>query len=558
MTSTLKRKQLGRYDTPRPLCQAIVDWAIRSPIGDILEPSAGSGVFVRSALCRLRELGIDKPEERVWACDIDPHACAQTKKVFSIDQQHVIEGDFLSLVSADGFIGRKFKCVVGNPPFVSLHRMDPEQRLRAWAMTRKLGFLINRKASLWAYFVLAAISSLEDNGNLALILPETVLHAEYAQGVLRILAKEFGRCALLSIRERCFLDGGAAERIVVLLCEDFGNRKNNQMVIIDECSTVTEAEAFLKARDYSRLSPNHLINHRAIPHLLSSVDSNAMCTLDNCKSRLLGDFAEVQIGVVTGCNKFFVLSEPDRIARRIPESALVPLLTDFRVCKGLSFQPSDWRQLRDSGKPCWLLYPRNGEKRKRILRYLGEFPEEQRIQNRTFAKREPWYIPQLGQMPDAFLQYLGTAPPRVLLSSFRATCTNSIHRVLFRKVASMLLRKAIVLSLHSSFSRLSAEFEGRAYGSGALKIEPSEAKRIRLLLPEKLDEVKLNECVRLFLKANNEGDRDAATGAVDEWLYSANATLRKSIPLNDVRSLLNAAVERRHWRPNRKGSGRSS
>lgn len=41
-------------------------------------------------------------------------------------------------------------------------------------------------------------------------------------------------------------------------------------------------------------------------------------------------------------------------------------------------------------------------------------------------------------------------------------------------------KKAIAASFLSSYSQLSAEIEGRSYGSGVLKIEPSAAKNISI------------------------------------------------------------------------------
>ncbi|MCV5803351.1 SAM-dependent methyltransferase, partial [Escherichia coli] len=70
----------------------------------------------------------------------------------------------------------------------------------------------------------------------------------------------------------------------------------------------------------------------------------------------------------------------------------------------------------------------------------------------------------------------------------RVNCTNSVHRVFFNKGVSFLRKKAISVSLLSSFSQLSAELQGRAYGSGVLKLEPSAAKRIQFLLDDNLEQ----------------------------------------------------------------------
>jgi hypothetical protein len=120
--------------------------------------------------------------------------------------------------------------------------------------------------------------------------------------------------------------------------------------------------------------------------------------------------------------------------------------------------------------------------------------------------------------------------------------------VYFHKGLSRIQRQAIVLSLHSSLSQLSAEFEGRAYGSGVLKLEPSEAKRIRLLLPDSLDAEKLTACAEAFKVANRANNPQAATDVVDEWLCSGNAMLRQKGRMDCIRSLLKNALQRRRNR----------
>ena len=553
--ATLDRKQLGRYDTPRPLSQAIVNWVVSDKSGDILEPSVGSGVFVRSIFLRLRDLGVDNPEKQVWACDIDPAACKQTKELFRDNQQHIIQANFLSIVTNTGFLGRKFRLVIGNPPFLSLHHMSVYQREQARAFAKRLNISIDRKASLWLYFIFASLQVLEEDGNLALILPEATLHTQYAKGILYEFSKSFSICNLISIRERCFLDGGASERILIFFGENFRRSKNDGHFFIKECLTVNDAEVFFESSE--RYKSQQLINKnkRVVTWFLSDIglDTKKFSQYTNFA---LGDLANIQIGVVTGANSFFLLSETKRCELKIPKSAVIPVLKSFNLIKGIIFNYSDWLDLKKAGIICWLLFPENKESRESILNYQSSYPESNRERNVTFSKRSPWYQTQIGKTPDAFFQYMGHHSFRVLLSGFSATCTNSIHRVFFNRDISLLKRKAITLSLHSSISQLSAEIEGRTYGSGVLKIEPSEAKRIRLFLPKGLDRVSINKTIKKFKWAMENNGNDTATKVVDKWLISASDGLLKEEDFENIRTNLYSVRQRRKG-PTR-DSGKSS
>jgi tRNA1(Val) A37 N6-methylase TrmN6 len=540
------RRKLGRYDTPRRLAQAIANWAIRHSTDEILEPSSGSGVFVQSALARLTRLGNPNSKKQVWACDVDPNALSQTICNTGLHPFRAWQADFLSLVDDKGAMGRRFTCVIGNPPYISLHRMPMRQRTRARKTIARLGAKLDFKASLWAYFVIAASRSLRENGRMAMILPETALHAEYARELLTQIARRFALCRLVSMRERCFLNDGTAERVVILLADSYQATETKGNIEMRECQDISETRSFLKEAIASQLTPAlPQLNGHAVPYLLREG-----CVLDvdlarAPESRRLGDIATVKIGVVTGANDFFLLSEPERKHWRLPASAVVRLLPRFLHCTGLFFGAEDWRQIRTAGKQCWLLRPKANENRKTVLRYLANYRKTDREKNVTFNKREPWYRVEMGQSAHAFLRYMGALSPRMALSRGYATCTNTIHRVYFKKGISKLQRQAIAISLHSSFTQLSAEFEGRAYGLGVLKLEPSEASRLRFLLPGDLTTSEVKERFAEVEQALRGGNRLSATAIADDWLYRCIPQLSEKLPLKSVRKTLSAAIDRR-------------
>src|SRR5260221_1928889 len=91
----IERRNLGRYDTPRPLAQALANWAVRDPSDAVLEPSCGGGVIVQSVIAKISELGGETPTRQIWACDIDPRALAETARNCSTHPAKLIRGNFL-------------------------------------------------------------------------------------------------------------------------------------------------------------------------------------------------------------------------------------------------------------------------------------------------------------------------------------------------------------------------------------------------------------------------------------------------------------------------------
>src|SRR2546426_3770305 len=57
--ATLERRMLGAFDTPEPLAEFLVSWAIRSPVDKIIDPCCGAGVFLEASAKRLLFLGAE-------------------------------------------------------------------------------------------------------------------------------------------------------------------------------------------------------------------------------------------------------------------------------------------------------------------------------------------------------------------------------------------------------------------------------------------------------------------------------------------------------------------
>jgi adenine-specific DNA methylase len=74
--------------------------------------------------------------------------------------------------------------------------------------------------------------------------------------------------------------------------------------------------------------------------------------------------------------------------------------------------------------------------------------------------------------------------PRLILNETDTTCTNAIHGLTWKKPLENKIQASLALSVFSSLGRLSAELVGRSYGGGVLKLEPREAARVVVSLPQ--------------------------------------------------------------------------
>lgn len=543
--STAERRALGRYDTPRPLAQALADWAIRDARETVLEPSCGGGVIVKSVMARRLELGAKHLADGIWACDIDPRALAETRRHLAPEKPKLVLKNFLSL-PLSAFDGTKFNVILGNPPYVRLHTMDSETREVARKSLAEPS-LLDAKASLWAYFPFHAFKMLAAGGRMGWILPEIVLHSDYGKQVLNWAKQNFQRCIAVSLRERCFLADGAKERVVILLLEGAGQQAAREIEMV-EFATANECIAALP--DLTHPKSPHLpqLNGHAVPHLVSQFAATAAQLMESSGDvKKFGDFADVRIGVVTGNNAFFLLSEDQRSLAKLGKRHFQRIVSKFtHLGEGFHFageastDSSDENSLR-----AWLLCPKPASADKRLSEYLDTYPIADIAKNKTMDKRQDWQVPQLGSVPDAFFQYMGKYGPRMVLNDASHYCTNTIHRIFFKKRLSLAKRRAICLSLHSSYSQLSAEFEGRQYGSGVLKLEPSEVGRLLFAYNDALVKA-LSKAWPKLTKDAAENGWEKTVSKIDAIVESNCLGLAKVLPAEKVRSLLTTVRQRRN------------
>ena len=538
--SLLKKRELGAYYTPPELSQVLADWAIQKPNEDILEPSFGGCGFFDSCIKQLEKLGCSKPEKQLYGVDIDEHAfdILEQKHIGFVEKEkRFIQEDFIKLQPSD-FLVDRFDVIIGNPPYVSMHNMTPEQRKSCESVLKNSKFsahTMGRNSSLWAFFLLHSLSFLKNGGRVAWVLPSSLLHADYAEKLLSIHQKHFSDIKILKLAERFFKEEGAQETSVVLMADGFcaeGTSKCRLIVQpvenIDGLKASINSTGILSGTNFKDYKLDLLIEEAKIAY-------KSVLTSDFAKP--LSHYADLKIGMVTGANKYFIVNQSTIDEFELPKSVLKPVIGRFHSLSGIAHGKPQQKQIEKQDHRCFLVCPTSEdmqEKESAVHRYLSQIDEEERAQNRTFKKRPEWFAPGWGIdgiIPDAFLSYMIHRSPRMVVNQGKFNCTNSIHKVIFHNRRMPAVQKrAIAISLLSTFSQLSAEIEGRAYSSGVLKIEPTAGKRIQILLSkEAIGELsRIQKAVEAELKKENHR---AVTKLVDSVLIECGLITNKQCAL---------------------------
>jgi len=489
MTATLTKREakkaLGAFYTPPAMAAALVDWAVRSPNDRVFDPSFGGSVFLEAALQRLSLLGA-KPETsqaQVFGADVDGEAFLRPP--VGIERANLHRGDFFGM-RPDEEIPR-VEAVVGNPPYIRYQEFNGAAEV-AHRLAAEAGVQLTRLASSWAPFLIHGASFVKDGGRMAQVLPAELIHAQYAAGITRFLAANFKRVAIVVFDQRVFPD--ALEEIVLLLAEE---RTIDAQGSVDLVSFNSLAEL-----DTSKLFPDTPSGSQVPGKLLGRLLPTATRVLlaelsDSSETTELGNVAAVDIGAVTGANDFFLLSRTE--ARDMPRRIVRPAVSKAAQVAGARISAADHRRLLDEGrKGLMFVVDAGAEPRSSAVQQRISVGEEAGVQDGYKCRvRKPWWsvpIPKRG-VADFLLTYFASEHPRLVLNEAGVLQTNTIHGVYLK---TPMEPAALAVAFYNSLTLLSAELEGRSYGGGVLKLEPTEAGSLILppvpeTLGELLDEV---------------------------------------------------------------------
>ena len=190
------------------------------------------------------------------------------------------------------------------------------------------------------------------------------------------------------------------------------------------------------------------------------------------------DVAEVDVGIVTGANKFFLVE--DEIVERFQLHKWAhPMFGRSEHCPGVIYDDRQHRTNASNGKPTNFIWFQDTSVEKSV--YGKEYihrGELMRLHTRYKCRiRTPWY-----SVPSVYTTEVGMLKrshetPRLILNKLGAFTTDTAYRI--RSIVGT--AEQLVYSFLNGLTALSAELEGRHYGGGVLELVPSEIER--LLLP---------------------------------------------------------------------------
>lgn len=476
-------KLRGGYYTPEFIADWLCRWAIRSKSDLILEPSCGNGSIATAAARRLLTLGASSKDVRRQLKPIElvrseaQSATASLAALLGADVEVPVIDFFLWELRTEA----KFDSVVGNPPFVRFQNIEDGVRSRSMDLLSRVGLKPNRLTNLWVPFVVGAVERLKTGGRLGLVVPAEILQVSYAAQLRNYLVDSFSRIEIVGCNELFF--EGAEQEVVLLLAEGkLEKPSSGNLCLVDLMS-------FKTVHEMLRCPPLHLVDQREfktvrhesekwLKYFLSAREIGLLRSLrESSKFASLKKFAEVDVGIVTGNNEFFVLSQ-SRAALLGVRDDVSPIVARSNQLRGAIFGSGDYRRAVAADERAMLFSSAAPIEKlaTKTKQYVASGVRLGVPKGYKCSIRKPWYSVPSVWTPDAFMYRQIHDFPKLVLNKTRASSTDTIHRVTLS-----VNPEEFIPNYYTYLTAASAEVEGRSYGGGVLELEPTEAER--LLMP---------------------------------------------------------------------------
>lgn len=470
-----ERRKYGQFSTPFTLAQEIITYSLNLLSENkisFLEPCIGSGAFYSALLSTINS---DHCIQTATGVEIDPTYYDCAVKLWNDSGIELIKGDFTRIAPK-----QKYNLIIANPPYVRHHYLT--QAEKSYLLEREkeeTGIGLSGLAGLYCHFILFAHKWLAPGAICGWLIPSEFMDVNYGNAIKEYLLQNVHllRIHRYDPENPLFNDALVSSCVVWFKNEtvnddyeiefSFGGTHDKpvQSKYIKKTDLITE-------RKWTRF-PEKEIRYKESTEIT------------------LGDFFEIKRGLATGDNSFFIMSRKKIIELGLDMSFFKPILPSPRYLK------TDLVRTDNNGIPqiepqyflldCKLTEQEIMERSPTIWDYLQNGLES--TSTKYLCKnRKIWYWQEHRDATFFLCSYMGrgkkdSSPIRFILNLSEALATNS-YLMLYPKEH---LQKAIsdnpnsVYRIWESLKGISGndiEEEGRIYGGGLKKNEPSELAKV--------------------------------------------------------------------------------
>ena len=421
---------------------------------------------------------------------------------------------------------QSFDAVVGNPPFIRYQYLEKDQQERAQQLFDLLGLKFTKHTNAWIPFVISSIEFLKPGGIIGMVIPSEIIHVLYAQGARDFLLNKCSRILLLD-PEDLWLEDTLQGAMLLMAQKKVADENSSAAIMRTKGRSFAENDPKTLFEGAEYIS-GHALDRKWTYALLTKEEYDAYIRVSKAKSvQKFKKLARVDVGIVTGANKFFLV--PDSVVQEYHlENVAHPMFGRSEHCPGVVYDQAQHRINAEHGYPTNFLYFEDEDAGKRYSDYL-KIGEDQEIPQRYKCRiRKPWFkVPSVYATPVSMLKR-SNGMPRLILNKMEAYTTDTAYRIVPKE---NIVAETLVYCFINTITALSAELEGRFYGGGVLELVPSEIDR--LLVPYVANVVP-------FVNKLDQAIRNASMDEILEMQDTALFAECEDIDMRDIQLLRKA------------------
>lgn len=319
-----------------------------------------------------------------------------------------------------------------------------------------------------------------------MVIPSEIVHVLHAQSLRTYLGTECSKVVIIDPQEIWF-EGTLQGAVIIMAEKKMDYHEPTQGVAIES----------IRGFDFLENDPNQLFNNAAgingetvagkWTKALFSPEELAFYN-ETCRHEaihLFSQIATVDVGIVTGANKFFLIDD-ETVKHHNLHDYVHPMFGRSEHCKGVIYNEAQHQSNRDSGNPTNFLlledeldaYPEN------IKHYIAQGEQEELHKRYKCRIRKPWYkVPSVYATAVGMLKRCHDAP-RLISNQIGAYTTDTAYRI---RPLGNIDPDALVYCFMNPITAISAELNGRYYGGGVLELVPSEIEKLWIPIPNGIE-----------------------------------------------------------------------
>lgn len=458
-------KKTGSYYTPYDLIAFMMQYLEneQQDFSRVLEPSAGDGRFLSLLL---------KKATQIDAIELFDEKVEDIRKNYVNTKLNVFQNDFIEYATG---CEKKYSLIIGNPPYISAKLLKEGSLQKTRQLCEVEGLSKGAMQNMWLAFVVGACRLLQPDGTMFYVLPMEFLQVQYAEKLRNHLENYFNTIHIISFDKTVFTEI-EQEICLVYLTNKQKRPKHIYYKIYEDTNSQKPISINLikKNKPLSKWS-----------NAILSDDEISLLKDEGEKFTKIGQMGEIAPGIVTGGNKFFILTE-EKVKEYDCQKYVLPIVqkSSFIPNNKIEIDSDVIKHIKKNKKPVYLLNlaKETEELPEKLKSYLEKIGDEKigetALKERFKCKnRTPWYgVPIVNKGQVVFFKRYDVLP-RIYINKMDIHTTDAGYHIRLKEEYDA---ASLVFCFFNSMTLAECEYNGRYYGGGVSELVPSEFKNLTI------------------------------------------------------------------------------